>query len=305
MERRAIIIAGPTCSGKTYCAIKLARALNSEIISADSRQIYKHLSIGTAKPSAEELASVKHHLIDQFEPDEDYNASRFENDSIHIIKELQTENMIPVIAGGSGLYIKALVEGIIDVDTPDEGYRQHLLKLKQEKGNDYLFSMLKDVDPEAAAGMLPQNWKRVIRAIEVHHTTGRSITQFHSEQNREIDIEFVQYGLNWDRETLYTNIETRVDQMIDDGLIDEVKAILDMGYSSELNSLNTVGYKEIIDFLDGGISLERAVELMKRNTRRYAKRQMTWFRKDERIKWLDIKSFEDLNNAAELILNEL
>lgn len=304
MERRAIIIAGPTCSGKTYCAIKLAQKLNSEIISADSRQIYKYLTIGTAKPNPDEQKSIKHYFVDQLEPDEDYNVSRFENESIQIIKDLHAEDKIPVIAGGSGLYIKALVDGIVDVESADENYRERLLSIKKEKGIEYLYSMLQEVDPRSAAGMLPQNWKRVMRAIEVFELTGRSITEIHSEQKRDIDINFIQFGLNWERQLLYANIEKRVEQMIKDGLIDEVKSILDRGYEPDLNSLNTVGYKEIIAYLKDEYPIERAIELIKRNTRRYAKRQMTWFRKDTRIIWLDISKTEDLNRASDKILNE-
>jgi tRNA dimethylallyltransferase len=304
LERRAIIIAGPTCSGKTYCAIKLAQKLNSEIISADSRQIYKYLTIGTAKPNPDEQKSIKHYFVDQLEPDEDYNVSRFENESIQIIKDLHAEDKIPVIAGGSGLYIKALVDGIVDVESADENYRERLLSIKKEKGIEYLYSMLQEVDPRSAAGMLPQNWKRVMRAIEVFELTGRSITEIHSEQKRDIDINFIQFGLNWERQLLYANIEKRVEQMIKDGLIDEVKSILDRGYEPDLNSLNTVGYKEIIAYLKDEYPIERAIELIKRNTRRYAKRQMTWFRKDTRIIWLDISKTEDLNRASDKILNE-
>jgi tRNA dimethylallyltransferase len=303
LERRAIIIVGPTCSGKTYCAISLAGKLDSEIISADSRQIYKYLNIGTAKPTPDEQKSVVHHLVDRLEPDEHYNISMFEKESLQIIRELQSRSKIPVIAGGSGLYVKALVDGLIDVDSSDESYREHLLKIKKEKGIEFLYSMLQEVDPIAACRMLPQNWKRVMRAIEVFQLTGRSIVEIHSEQNREIDINFIQFGLNWDRKILYENIEKRVDQMIETGLVDEVKSILNRGYSSELNSLNTVGYKEIIAYLNNEYSLDRAVELIKRNTRRYAKRQLTWFRKDTRIKWLDIDSASELKNISDVIIS--
>lgn len=303
MERRAIIIVGPTCSGKTYCAIKLAQKLNSEIISADSRQIYKYLTIGTAKPTPEEQKSVIHHFVDHLEPDEDFNVSRFENESIRIIKDLHTKDKIPVIVGGSGLYIKALVDGIVDVESADESYREHLLNIKKDKGIEYLYSMLQEADPKSAAGMMPQNWKRVMRAIEVFKVTGRSITEFHSEQQRDIDISFTQFGLNWERQILYSNIEKRVDQMINDGLVDEVKSILIRGYSTDLNSLNTVGYKEIIAYLNDEYPIERAIELIKRNTRRYAKRQMTWFRKDDRIKWLDLKDYSELENISDNMIS--
>ena len=303
MERRAIIIVGPTCSGKTFSAINLAKRLNSEIISADSRQIYKYLTIGTAKPAEEELDSVVHHLVDMLNPDEPYNISMFENDSLKIIKKLHGQKKIPVITGGSGLYVKALVDGVIDVDSPDQNYRDHLLDIKRDKGQDYLYNMLLEIDPKSASTMLPQNWKRVIRAIEVFKLTGRSIVDFHLEQKQRSDINFFEFGLNWERKLLYSNIDKRVDRMIDSGLVDEVKSLLDMGYARDLNSLNTVGYKEIIAYLNGDYTLERAVELIKRNTRRYAKRQMTWFRKDQRIVWFDIDNYRDLENISDRIIS--
>ena len=304
MEKLAIVIVGPTCSGKTSLAINLALKLQTEVISADSRQIYKHLTIGTAKPDKQDLEKVKHHFIDQLNPEVDFNASIFENESLQIIKSLHRQNKVPIIAGGSGLYIKALVDGIFDtVDTDDE-YRAELLKLKNEFGNEHLYDLLKEVDPKSADTMLPQNWKRVMRALEVHKSAGKPIWEVQSDHKRKVEINFLQFGLNWNREILYENIELRVDSMIKKGLVEEVKSIIS-NYNSSLNSLNTVGYKEIIEYLENKISLERAVELIKRNTRRYAKRQMTWFRKDDRINWFDINSSEDIAKVERLILNRL
>ena len=304
MEKLAIVIVGPTCSGKTLLAINLALKLQTEVISADSRQIYKHLTIGTAKPDKQDLEKVKHHFIDQLNPEVDFNASIFENESLQIIKSLHRQNKVPIIAGGSGLYIKALVDGIFDtVDTDDE-YRAELLKLKNEFGNEHLYDLLKEVDPKSADTMLPQNWKRVMRALEVHKSAGKPIWEVQSDHKRKVEINFLQFGLNWNREILYENIELRVDSMIEKGLVEEVKSIIS-NYNSSLNSLNTVGYKEIIECLENKISLERAVELIKRNTRRYAKRQMTWFRKDDRINWFDINSSEDIAKVERLILNRL
>ena len=304
MEKLAIVIVGPTCSGKTLLAINLALKLQTEVISADSRQIYKHLTIGTAKPDKQDLEKVKHHFIDQLNPAMDFNASIFESESLQIIKSLHRQNKVPIIAGGSGLYIKALVDGIFDtVDTDDE-YRAELLKLKNEFGNEHLYDLLKEVDPKSADTMLPQNWKRVMRALEVHKSAGKPIWEVQSDHKRKVEINFLQFGLNWNREILYENIELRVDSMIEKGLVEEVKSIIS-NYNSSLNSLNTVGYKEIIEYLENKISLERAVELIKRNTRRYAKRQMTWFRKDDRINWFDINSSEDIAKVERLILNRL
>lgn len=305
MERKVIVIVGPTCSGKTKVAIDLADKLKTQIISADSRQVYKYLSIGTAKPSDEELHKIKHYFIDCLNPNENYNASKFEEDALEIISQLSSQNKIPIVVGGSGLYIKALVDGIFNEVDVDEDFRAEMKEKREKFGNEFIYEELKKVDPQSASQMLPQNWKRVIRALEVYHITGKPIWQFHQTYKREAECLFFQFGLMWDRNLLYHNIEKRVDAMIERGLIEEVKKILSMGYSKTLNSLNTVGYKEIISYLENEISLEKAIELIKRNTRRFAKRQMTWFRKDKRIKWIHIENENDLNNVSVRILNDL
>lgn len=305
MERRVIVIVGATGSGKTALSLKLAAKINGEIISADSRQIYRILDIGTAKPLKEQLNQVKHHFIDSLNPDESFNVSKFEVESLKIINELHQKNTIPIVAGGSGLYIKALVDGLFNEVDTDEDFRKKLLDEKEKFGNDYLYQKLIAVDKVSADTMLPQNWKRVIRALEVFHLTGEPIWKFHAEHKREVDIDFLQYGLQWEREILYRNIDNRVDKMISDGLEDEVKSVLEKGYSSELNSLNTVGYKEIITYLNGEFNLEKAVELIKRNTRRYAKRQMTWSRKDDRINWFKVNKEDELENIADSIIKDI
>ena len=283
----------------------MAESLKSEIISADSRQVYQVLSIGTAKPSSEELRIAKHHFVDSLNPTEEFNVSKFEIEVLKIIDELHQQNKIPIVVGGSGLYIKAIVEGLWnDVDT-DKAFREQLLKEKEEFGNQFIYDKLVEVDSKSAGTMLPQNWKRVIRALEVFHLTGKSILEFHQEHKRESDLEFHQFGLNWKREVLYKNIETRVDEMISAGLVEEVKSILESGYSQELNSLNTVGYKEIIAHLNGEYNLERAIELIKRNTRRFAKRQMTWFRKDKSIKWFNVEDVSEIEGVGKSIFLKL
>jgi tRNA dimethylallyltransferase len=302
VNRRVIVIAGPTCSGKTTLSVLLADKLNTEIISADSRQFYKYLDIGTAKPSEEILKKVKHHFINVLEPDEYFNVSLFEKQALNIIEELLGKGKIPIVAGGSGLYIKALTEGIFNEADVNEEIRIELTTIKERTGIEGLYKELEKVDPESAAKMLPQNWKRVLRALEVYLTTGQPIWKFHERQARDVDVEFKMYGLNWKREVLFKNIEARVDSMIDNGLIEEIKYILDKGYDKTLNALNTVGYKEIISYLDGEISQDRAVDLIKRNTRRYAKRQMTWFRKVEGMHWFEVAHFEDLDNICEEII---
>ncbi|MDR3666378.1 MAG: tRNA (adenosine(37)-N6)-dimethylallyltransferase MiaA [Ignavibacteriaceae bacterium] len=302
MERKVIVLAGPTCSGKTTLGVLLADKLNSEIISADSRQFYKYLDLGTAKPGEEILKKVKHHFINVLEPDEYFNVSLFEKQALNIVEGLLGKDKIPIVVGGSGLYIKALTEGIFDEADINEEIRSELMLIKERAGIEGLYKELEKVDAESAAKMLPQNWKRVLRALEVFYTTGQPIWKFHEKQEREVDIDFKMYGLNWEREVLYKNIEARVDDMITNGLIEEIKYILDKGYSKTLNSLNTVGYKEIISYLDGEISQDTAVDLIKRNTRRYAKRQMTWFRKVEGMHWFDVASFGDLDNICEEII---
>jgi len=301
--QRVIVIIGPTCSGKSYLGLKLAQLLNGEIISADSRQIYKLLSIGTAKPSATDLRIVKHHFIDILNPDEGYDANKFSVQAEKVINEIQEKNKTAVVIGGSGLYIKALIDGIIESADKDEDLREILLSKKEKYGVEFLYNELKKVDPVSSEKMLPQNWKRVIRALEVYHLTGKPIWQHHINQNKIPKFNFYQIGLNWDREVLYRRIEERVDELIEDGLIEEVKSILEDGYNKNLNSLNTVGYKEIISFLENEITLDRTIELIKRNTRHYAKRQLTWFKADERINWFNISSLKDIDNLTYQIKN--
>ena len=302
---QVIVIAGPTCSGKTNLAIRVAERIDSEIISADSRQVYKYLDIGTAKPSKAELKKVKHHLIDHTLPHGLFNAGMFVDEAEKIISRLHSENKIPVVAGGTGLYIKSLTDGIINsVDTNQE-LRDELLGKRKQFGNEYLYNELKRVDPKSSDSMLPQNWKRVIRALEVYYISGKPIWQHFDEQKKNTDNQFFQFGITRERAVLYERIEQRVDMMIENGLVDEVKHLLKKGCSKEINALNTVGYKEIISYLENEISLVRAVELIKRNTRRYAKRQITWFKADNRIDWINIKSESDISEASNYIIKKV
>ena len=304
MERKVIVIVGPTCSGKTRLGSLLAEQVNGEIISADSRQVYKYLDIGTAKPEDYILKKVKHHFISQLTPDEDFNVSKFEKQALEVIEKIFSNGKQPIVVGGTGLYIKALLDGIFDTADKDEEYRKQLLLLKNEFGNQYLYDKLLKADPDSASKMQPSNWKRVIRALEVYNLTGEKIGVHQKRFERKINWNFIQFGLNWERKILYNNIEKRVDEMMKAGLVNEVKNILKKGYNKNLNSLNTVGYKEIISYLGNEISLERAIELIKRNTRRYAKRQMTWFNKDQRIRWYDVKKPDDLDNICKQLTGQ-
>ena len=305
MGKRVIVIVGPTCSGKTYFSIRLAKIINGQIISADSRQIYKKLNIGTAKPTPSELKKVKHYFINILEPDEDYNANDFSDEAEKVIDIINKQNKTAIVVGGSGLYIKALIDGIVESVDKDEELRKKLLKQRENFGNESLYNELKEIDPVSADKMLPQNWKRVIRALEVYYLTGKPIWQHHLNQKKKSKYEYQQVGLMWDRNILYKNIDYRVDKMIKNGLVNEVKRLLAQGYTKNLNSLNTVGYKEIISYLEGEISLEKATELIKRNTRRYAKRQMTWFKADKRIKWYNVSGRKDLDNLTVKLSEEV
>jgi tRNA dimethylallyltransferase len=296
--QRVIIIAGPTCSGKTYISIETATFLKTEIISADSRQVYKKLNIGTAKPSQHDLKRVKHHFINILNPDEEYDANKFSSDAENVISKLLAEEKTPIVTGGTGLYIKALVDGIVESADKDEEIREQLLNKKKQFGSEHLYEELKKIDPVSASKMLPQDWKRVIRALEVFYVTGKPIWEHHNSQKQKSKFNFYQVGLFWNRKELYKNINDRVDNMIREGLVEEVENLLSEGYDKSLNSLNTVGYKEIISYLIDEISLDKAIELIKRNTRHYAKRQMTWFNADKRINWYQISSKKDLDNLA-------
>ncbi|MBN1638940.1 MAG: tRNA (adenosine(37)-N6)-dimethylallyltransferase MiaA [Ignavibacteriales bacterium] len=304
MERKVIVLVGPTCSGKTTLSLLLAEKLKTEIISADSRQIFKQISIGTAKPNKLELKKVTHYFIDYLNLDDDFNVSKFEKEALEIIDKLLKTGKIPIVVGGSGLYIKAVVDGIFNnVDVPNE-IRNSILEERNKFGNDYIYQKLKRVDSVTAEKLLPQNWKRVLRALEVFCFTGKPIWQFQNEYVRKNENESIQFGLLWERSILYENVNSRVDKMISEGLVEEVKEIL-KNYNKKLNSLNTVGYKEIIECLEGKISLEKAIELIKRNTRHYAKRQITWFNKDKRINWIPISSINELGKIAEIIIQKI
>lgn len=305
MGKLVVVIVGPTCSGKSNLSLQLAKELNTEIISADSRQIYKFIDIGTAKPTKAELNEIRHNFINSVDLDADFDVSTYENQALTKVDNLLNKNKIPIITGGSGLYIRALIDGIVDIPT-DVDLRKELLLKKAKYGIEFLYEELVKVDAASAKTMLPQNWKRVMRALEVFSLTKKSITQFHLDQDRERpEYNFQQFGLSWERELLYQRIENRVDEMITNGLVQEVKSILASSYSETLNSLNSVGYKEIIAHLKSEISLETAVSLIKRNTRRYAKRQMTWFRKDKRIHWFDVKNELDLVKIKNEILTKM
>lgn len=293
-----LAIVGPTASCKTPLSILLAEQLNGEIVSADSRQVYKYLDIGTAKPSKSELQRVKHHFIDMLDPKEEYNAGDYGRQAREVILGIVQRKKLPILVGGSGLYVKAVIDGLFEGPGRQPEVRAELEDRYQRLGGEVLLEELKGVDPAAAKLMTPTKPRRIIRALEVYYVTGRPISRFHSEQNRGPIVVATQVALQWERKELYGAIDARVDRMMESGLLEEVKSLQARGYNRSLNSLNTVGYRELFDYLDGRISLERAVELIKQNTRRFAKRQLTWFRGDKRIRWIEMNVQRNLDSIA-------
>ncbi len=285
----AIAIVGATCSGKTQTSIELSRLLDVEIISADSRQLYRYLTIGTAKPTHEELSTCTHHFIDILNPDEPYSAGTFANDALITVNDITNRGKIPLIVGGSGLYVSALCEGIFSEEIDDSGLI-HRAKLEERlaiEGKYKLYEELAKIDPISAQKYTDLNPRRIIRALEYYYTTGTPLSAAH-KNNTKSDIPFTTlfFGIEIDRRSLYEKINKRCIEMWSNGLIEETEKVLSMGYSHELNSLNTVGYKETIKFLKGEFTKEQALEKMQQSTRNYAKRQLTWFRKRENITWL-------------------
>jgi len=295
---RVLVIVGPTASGKSALALEIARRIPSEIISADSRQVYKFLTIGTAKPSGEELTRVKHHFVDALMPDQHFNAGEFGTLARETAAQVLERRKLPVIVGGTGLYVRSLLDGLFSGPGREEDIREKLESRLESEGAAVLLEELRDVDPEAAKRMLPSNQRRIIRALEVYYTTGKPISVHHEEQKAREYFDSIMVALEWKREALYHRINSRVDAMLAAGFLDEVKQIVSLGYDDRYKSLQTVGYKEAIAFLRSEISYDRMVELMKQNTRRFAKRQLTWFRRDRRIRWFPIAEEREISEVA-------
>lgn len=289
MKQKLIVVAGPTASGKTRLAIDIAKSVNGEIVNADSMQIYKYMNIGSAKPTLEEQSEAKHHLIDFLEPDEEFSVADYTDLAHKVIAEIASCGKVPIMCGGTGLYINSVVNDITfgEIET-DYKLREELNELAKQHGSQYLLDILKEFDPVSAQRLHPGNLRRIVRAIEFYRTTGIPISE-HQEMTKQKESRYepLMLCVKWDREVLYDRINKRVDIMLNDGLLDEVKQLMEMGYTKELNSMNGIGYKEIIDYFEGNMSLEDTVNLIKQSSRRYAKRQLTWFRRDKRIHWLD------------------
>lgn len=298
-----IVVAGPTASGKTGLAIDIARKFDGEVVSADSMQIYKYMDIGTAKPTAEERAMCPHHLIDFVEPDEDFSVADYTKLAHEKIADIYARGKLPVMCGGTGLYINSVVNDVeFGEMTADEELREKLAEIGKREGGEKLIEILREFDPVSAERLHPNNMRRVIRAIEFYKLTKIPISE-HQEMTKRIESRYdpVMFCIDHDRQILYDRINLRVDLMIKDGLIDEVRRIMDMGYTKELNSMKGIGYKEIMDHLNGECTLEEAIENVKQGSRRYAKRQLTWFRRDERIIMLKP---ETASAEAERIIKE-
>ncbi|MCM8710655.1 tRNA (adenosine(37)-N6)-dimethylallyltransferase MiaA [Clostridium sp. SYSU_GA19001] len=302
-----LILAGPTAVGKTSISIELAKRINGEIISADSMQIYKYMDIGSAKITKEEMSNVPHYLIDIVEPSENFSVAEFKKLACKAIDDISSKGKFPMLVGGTGLYINSIIYNYgFTQANKDEDYRAYLEKLALEHGKEYVHNMLKEVDIESYNRLYSNDLKRVIRALEVYKLTGTTISEFSKNEDIfNIPYRIFYFVLNMDRAKLYSRINKRVDMMIENGLIDEVIKLKESGYNSNMQSMKGIGYKEILSYLEGKIKLEEAVDMIKQGSRNYAKRQITWFKKDNRAIWIDKDKFNDEGEIVEYIINKI
>lgn len=300
-KRPLIILTGPTAVGKTEISIKLAKAVNGEIISADSMQVYKRMDIGTAKIMPEEMQGVKHYLIDVLEPQDEFNVFTFKKLAMEAMEEIYSKGRIPIIVGGTGFYIQSVLYNIdFSESSQDSSYREELEQIVKAKGSEYLHGMLKKVDSKSAGEIHHNNIKRVIRALEYFHQNNRPISEHNEEQrHNEAPYNFLYICLNDRREKVYERIDRRVDIMFDNGLVEEVKCLVSEGCHEDMISMKGIGYKEVIDYLKGRISLDEARYIIKRNTRHFAKRQLTWFRREKDVTMIDYSEFD--NNKEKVL----
>ncbi|MBR5529758.1 MAG: tRNA (adenosine(37)-N6)-dimethylallyltransferase MiaA [Oscillospiraceae bacterium] len=285
---KIICVAGPTASGKTALAVELAKAFNGEVVSCDSMQIYRHMDIGTAKPTLEEMQGIPHHMLDVADPQEDFSVSRYCETATPIVDDIVARGKTAIIAGGTGLYMDALIKGNSFAPCPSTGMREKLEAQADKDGMETMLQLLHSIDPEAAARLHLKDRKRVIRALEVYYETGETITE-HNRKTQELPPRYtpIWFGLeDENRQTLYDRIDRRVDKMLDDGLIAEINRLLAMGIPKKCTAMQAIGYKEFIDALDGISTMEEAAALVQQSSRRYAKRQLTWFRRNPNMNWL-------------------
>ena len=294
MKKPLVILTGPTAVGKTKASIGLAKAIGGEIISADSMQVYKQMDIGSAKIKPSEMEGVPHYLVDILEPDEEFHVVLFQQMAKQAIQKIYEKGKIPILVGGTGFYIQAVLYDIdFSENEKDTSYREELEKLAQTKGAEYLHDLLREVDEKSAQDIHANNVKRVIRALEYFHQTGEKISEHNEEQRKKVSpYNFSYFVLNDERAHLYEKINLRVDQMINEGLVSEVQSLKEKGYTRDMVSMQGLGYKEMLDYLDNKCSLEEAVEIIKRDTRHFAKRQITWFKRESDVTWIDKKEYE-------------
>lgn len=289
-----VILTGPTAAGKTKLSVELAKRIGGEIISADSMQVYRGMDIGSAKVTRKEMQGIPHYLIDEFDPSEEFHVVKFQEYAKKYIHRIHEKGKIPILVGGTGFYIQAV---LYDIDFTENGsdlsYRNHLQMVADQRGAETLHTMLRGVDPVSADAIHANNIKRVIRALEFYHETGQKISEHNeAERKKESPYTFAYFVLNDLRETIYKNIDLRVDQMMKQGLLDEVRTLKDKGCTRDLVSMQGLGYKEILDYFDGACTLDEAVRILKRDTRHFAKRQLTWFRREREVEWIDKNTFD-------------
>ncbi len=293
MKKPLIILTGPTAVGKTHLSIALAKAVNGSVISADSMQVYKYMDIGSAKIRPEEMEGIPHYLVDVLDPAEDFHVVRFQQMAKEALARIYDDGRIPIVTGGTGFYIQALLRDIDFTETGEDTHlREELEALARERGAGHLHEMLRACDPKSAEEIHPNNVKRVIRALEYYRQTGEPISEHNEEQRRKgSPYNFAYFVLNDDRQKLYARIEQRIDEMLAEGLVDEVRALKERGYTRDMVSMQGLGYKEFLDYLSGASTYEEAVYLLKRDTRHFAKRQLTWFKREQDVIWLNKPEF--------------
>lgn len=296
-KNKLIVLTGPTAVGKTALSIQLAKRIEGEIVSADSMQVYKYMDIGSAKITREEMEGVPHHLIDVLDPDEEFHVYRFQEMAKEAIKGIYERGHLPILVGGTGFYIQALVYDIAFGEEDHSAIRKRLENTAREKGSAYLYEYLEKVDPDSAKIIHPNNQKRMIRALEFYELNGTPISEHNKrERQKESPYDFCYFVLNDDRELIYQKIDQRVDEMLANGLVEEVRTLKEMGFQKDMVSMQGLGYKEILSYLDGECTLDEAVYLIKRDTRHFAKRQLTWFKRERDVIWINKKEFEYDNN---------
>ncbi len=300
MLKKIVAIAGPTASGKTALALKIAERFDGEVVSCDSMQIYRHMDVGTAKPSIEEMERVPHHMIDIVEPSENYSVADFVEKARECIDDIIDRGKLPVLAGGTGLYMDSIIENIEFGDFgSDQEFRREMERLAAQQGNEAVHKLLEEKDPEAAEKIHPNNVRRVIRALEVCRLTGKTFTQVNMESRRQKMYDALIFAIDTEREVLYERINARVDRMLEEGLFEEVQGLKSMGIRKEHTAMQAIGYKELMEVLDGECGFDEAVEKIKQESRRYAKRQLTWFKRNKDIHWVSVASDEDVKKVLE------